>query len=177
MDAAEAKPAGAPPRLRWYQCSLRTLLVLVLLASLGISWPALRMQRAREQKAHVQAIRRIEGCQVAYDGEDVFTFAMNTSNTLPPLPPVSWTESLFGRDFVHRAGTVGVPEDRVDEVLPHLQQLPYLRRVVVLKTDASSDERFNAAAQKIQTAVPGVESVLLQFDLEITDNTETATVE
>ena len=74
MDATEAQTVTSRSKLRWYQCSLRTMLVLVLLASIGLCWPTLRMQRAREQKKHVQAIRKIEGCQVAYDsGERLYS--------------------------------------------------------------------------------------------------------
>ena len=116
-------------------------------------------------KKHVQAIRKIEGCQVAYDSEDVFTLEIYTQ--LPPLPAVSWTEGLFGKDFVHRAGTVGVPDNRVEEVIPHLQRLPYLRRVVVLQSDTSSDGQVQAAVEKIRASVPDVEALLLQFDFHI----------
>jgi len=125
-----------------------------------------------EQKKHVQAIRKIEGCQVAYDSEDVFTLEVYTQ--LPPLPAVSWTEGLFGKDFVHRAGTVGVPDNRVEEVIPHLQRLPYLRRVVVLQSDTSSDGQVQAAVEKIRASVPDVEALLLQFDFHIEDTTGAA---
>ncbi len=45
------------PRRRWYQYSLRSLLVLTLLVSVGMSYVAVRMQRARRQKEAVEAIR------------------------------------------------------------------------------------------------------------------------
>lgn len=164
MDALESQPVPTRCKSRWLQFSLRTLLVLPVVAGVGLIWPAIRMQRAWTQKEHVLAIRSIEGCQVAYDGEDVFqpTF----SNKVPPLPPVTWTEGLFGKDFVHRAGTVGLPDTRVDEVVPHLQRLPYLRRVVVLKSDSSNDQ-VEAAAKRIEREVVGVETVMLEFDFNI----------
>lgn len=168
MEGIEAQTVASRSRLSWYQCSLRTLLLMMLLlAGLCFSWPALRMQRAWQQKKHVQAIRRIQGCEVAYDGEDVF--APQISTQLPPLPAVSWTEGLFGKDFVHRAGTVGVPENRVDEVIPHLQRLPYLRRIVVLQSDSGSHGQAQGAADKIRASVPNVEAVLLHISFEIED--------
>ena len=115
----------------------------------------------------MRSIRRIAGCQVAYDGEDVFM--ANFSVTTPPLPPVTWAEALFGKDFVHRAGTVGLPGNRVDEVMPHLGRLPYLRRVIVLKTDETSESQVKAAADKITHAMPWLDTVLLEFDFNIED--------
>ena len=45
--------ATPEPRRRWYQYNLRSLLVLTLLVSVGMSWVAVRMQRARRQKEAV----------------------------------------------------------------------------------------------------------------------------
>jgi hypothetical protein len=39
---------------RWFQYSLRSLLLPMLLASIGMSWVAVRLQRARWQKEAVQ---------------------------------------------------------------------------------------------------------------------------
>ena len=58
----------APKRLRWFQYSLRTLLLVVLLASIGMSWVAVRVQGARRQKAAVEAIKKLGGW-VIYDWE------------------------------------------------------------------------------------------------------------
>jgi hypothetical protein len=170
MSETETRPTAPKPKLRWYQYRLRTLFLVILLASIGLSWPAARMYEARRQRDEVRAILKIEGCEVAYDGEDVFDPKLYFGKQ-PPLPPVTWTESFFGKDFVHRAGTVGLPATRVDEVTPHLRQLPYLRRVVVLKTDDSSEEQVEAAAKKIEQDFPDIETVMLEFDFDIKDHT------
>ena len=146
---------------------MRLMLVLLVAAAPG-GWLGLRIVRAWKQEQEVLALRRIDGCQVAYDGEDVFV--VKFFDKPPPLPPVTWTEALLGKDFVHRAGTVGLPANRVDEVMPHLERLPYLRRVVVLKTDGSPEKEVEVAAKRIENTMPGVETVMLEFDFNIKAN-------
>jgi hypothetical protein len=166
MDATEGYCKTSKGIFCWHQFSFRKLLVFMLLASIGLSWPATRMHNARRQKEAVQAILRIEGCQVAYDGEDVFVPKLYIGKR-PPLPPVTWTESLFGKDFAHRAGTVGLPATRVDEVVPQLRRLPYLRRVVVLRDEGSGDRQVEAAAERIGREVPSAETIMLEFVFNI----------
>jgi hypothetical protein len=55
-QAANDPPAAAEPRLRWYQFSLRTLLILVALCALPCSWFATRIQRAERQRKAVEAL-------------------------------------------------------------------------------------------------------------------------
>ncbi len=71
---------------RWFQFSLRALLVLVLLVSVGMSWFAVRMEKARRQKEAVEAIRKAGG-GVVYDYEPS-----------EPLAP-KWARALLGDDF------------------------------------------------------------------------------
>jgi hypothetical protein len=141
--------------------------VVALLGLILAGWLAARMEKAWRQGKEVRAIRGIEGCEVAYDGEDVFD--VRIFDKPPPLPPVSWTESLLGKNFVHRAGTVGVPAARVEEALPHLTRLPYVRRVRVLQTSDCSEEQVGAAAKKIRQALPDVDTIMLAFDFNIGD--------
>jgi len=49
------------PKRRWYQYSLRTLLLFMLLASIGLSWLAVKLKQAREQKEAVRAIEEAGG--------------------------------------------------------------------------------------------------------------------
>jgi hypothetical protein len=53
-------------RRRFLQFSVRTLLVFVLLVSIGMSWFAVKMQKARRQREAVEAIVKA-GRLVAYD--------------------------------------------------------------------------------------------------------------
>lgn len=61
MEPTEAKTDSAPRRRRWFQYSLRALLVAMLLASIGMSWVAVRRQRARRQKGAVEMILGMGG--------------------------------------------------------------------------------------------------------------------
>ena len=53
------------PKLRWYQFSLRSLLLFVLACSLVCSWLGVKMQRAREQKQAVEADDGVKKLQQA----------------------------------------------------------------------------------------------------------------
>jgi hypothetical protein len=93
------------PRLRWFQYSLRSLLLLMLLVSLGMSWFAVRMQRARQQKAAVEEIRNLGG-DVQYDYE-----VQQSGTPLPnagPHGPV-WLRDLLGEDFFASVVDVSLP--------------------------------------------------------------------
>ncbi len=50
MSAAEPQPAAAKPKLRWFQYSLRSLLLVMLLTGLGMScWLVVKTQRERKR--------------------------------------------------------------------------------------------------------------------------------
>jgi hypothetical protein len=168
MDAAETRPRGSR---RLFQFSLRTLLVFQLLACIGMSWPAFRMQRAWRQKEAVQALRKLDFCDVTYDGKDVYQtrFVFGLDELFPP-PPLTWAERLFGKDFVHRAETVGVPCSLAEEAIPHLRRLPYLRKVFVLGLDNISDDQLETVAEQVQKEVPAAEVLRLRFDFRTGDN-------
>ncbi len=59
------------PTRRWFQFSLRTLLLFVLLVSLSLSWFAVKRQQATRQEKAVEAIRKAGG-NVAYDYYNLF---------------------------------------------------------------------------------------------------------
>ena len=86
--------------LRWrFQYSLRTLLLVMLVASIGMSWFAVKMQRARKQKEAVEAIEKLDG-SVAYDWE------IGISSE-----PPACLQNVFGEDFFATVGGVFFPYD------------------------------------------------------------------
>ena len=50
-----------PPKRRWFQFKLRTLLMVVLVLSLPLSWFAVRMEKARRQVEAAMVIQRLGG--------------------------------------------------------------------------------------------------------------------
>ena len=56
------------PKRRWFQLKLRTLLIVVLVLSLPLSWFAVKTERARRQRLAVEAIQELGG-SVGYDWE------------------------------------------------------------------------------------------------------------
>ena len=83
------------PRLRWYQFSLRSLLLFVFACSLAFGWLGVKMQRAREQKQAVEAIEKLGG-SVAYDYQYDASGSWITG-AKPPGP--TWLREILGDDL------------------------------------------------------------------------------
>jgi hypothetical protein len=50
-----------PPKLRWYQYTLRSLLLLTLLVAIGMSYVGVMIRDGRRQKAAAEAIKKLRG--------------------------------------------------------------------------------------------------------------------
>ncbi len=92
------------PKLRWFQFSLKLLLVLMLLVSIGMSWVAVRLQRARRQKEAAECLVRL-GWQIEYDCQ--IDEKGNFSDAKPPQR--GWLRSFLGDDFFDHARRARVP--------------------------------------------------------------------
>jgi len=110
---------GKPkPERRWYQFSLRALLVFVLLVSVGMSWLGVKLQQARKQKAAVEAIEKAGGV-VYYDyGRE--SRSLLPTEVEPPYP--TWLRESLGDDFFFDVRAVSA-NDVSDEHLNHLAKL------------------------------------------------------
>ncbi|MFC1596697.1 leucine-rich repeat domain-containing protein [Planctomycetota bacterium] len=87
---------------RLFQFSLRALLVFVLLVSVGMSWFAVKLEKARRQKEAVEVIEKAGG-SVAYE------FEWTRSERPSVLPIVAkWVRALCGDDFFYDVVWVGV---------------------------------------------------------------------
>jgi hypothetical protein len=103
--------------LRWHQYSLRGLLLLMLLASIGMIPVAIGMQRANKQREAAEAIQKLGG-SVTYDG------LMVTGE--PPGP--AWLHALLGKDVLVTLTFVKLDKTTVtDADLEHLKGLSHLR--------------------------------------------------
>ncbi|MFC1597691.1 hypothetical protein ACFL5Q_07125, partial [Planctomycetota bacterium] len=96
---------------------LRSLLVFVLLVSIGMSWLAVRMERARKQREAVEAIRR-GGGEVGYEA-------------FGSAPSPYWNHALiaiFGDDFLLDVNRVFCTKSFGDDEMKWLNRLTDLER-------------------------------------------------
>ncbi len=80
--------AQARGKRRWYQFNLRTLLVLTFVCAIPCAWLGNRIERKREERAAVGALREL-GATVTYDYE---------FDHIGPAGP-DWARALFGENF------------------------------------------------------------------------------
>ncbi len=141
-------PPSEKPRLRWYQYSLRTLLLLTLIVSLFMSWYAAKMKHSMAQKKAVEAILAADGT-VEYDYQfDEQGKEIKGAQGHGP----AWLRELLGPDYfdtvVHayvgsvkgmeavnglvrlRSLSIDVPEDGEDP-LKHLQDIAGLKELEI----------------------------------------------
>ena len=96
------QPITPKHRLRWYQFSLRTLLIFVTLFACACSWFAVKKQQANRQKEAVQALER-HGYHITYDYEHYGI----SRNYYVPTPAPDWIVKLVGKDFLYDVYGVG----------------------------------------------------------------------
>ena len=111
-----------PPKRRTrrlLQFSLRSLLVFVLLVSIGMSWLGVKLERARKQREAVEAIR--EAAAEAIDkawGIVLYDYEFDAKGDfVPEAQPFvpSWLLGLFGRDFSSDVVEVAVLQLNFDD--------------------------------------------------------------
>ncbi len=95
--------------------SLRALLVLVLLSSVGIAWLAIKVQQARRQRQAADALQSLGGF-VLYDYEPD-----GAAQVVEPPGP-AWLRELLGQYFFTRVARVNLELADVGDA-----QLEYLR--------------------------------------------------
>ena len=124
---------------RWYQFSLRSLLVFTLICAIASAWVAHRMERKRDEQEAVDAIVK-KGALVSYDYQ-IQQFSGFNANAQPPGP--EWMRRLVGKNFfgvVERVEFLcGTGRPIVtDADLVHLRALPKLK-TLVLRAPGISD--------------------------------------
>ena len=123
------------PRLRWFQYSLRSLLLVMLLASIAMSWVAVRMQKARKQKEAVEEIKKSRGW-VEYHpgpawlrnllGEDCFATVVHVS-LHSQITDAGFLKHLKGLTQLQQLDLNGTPV--TDASLEHLKGLTQLQQL------------------------------------------------
>ena len=155
MERADQQTATRQFKRRWYQYSLRTLLLFVFVCSLPCSWLAMRLERAKRQREAVAALCAIEDCEVCYeyDPQTAHTDLARHFENWPDPPEPTWLEELLGAEIFHQALTVHIGCDDVEQALPHLLRLPYLKQVFI---DAFNQGEYEPAFQRLAPHLPGV---------------------
>ncbi len=117
-------PAAPPPKLRWYQYRLRSLFVLMLLATIPLGWLRVKMNAAEKQHAAVEAIKQ-------FGGTVGFDYEMDPSNIKSKPPGPAWLHKLLGEDVFASVTLVsfsGFEVGRHAEIaLKHLKAFPRLK--------------------------------------------------
>jgi hypothetical protein len=113
-------------KLRWYQFSLRNLLIFVTLFAIACSWFAVKMQQAERQREAVEAILKAGG-GVRYDYQLAGTI-------IPPEEPTGpvWLRRLLGDDIFANVAEVslwGKGTQITDADLEHLKGLTMLQEL------------------------------------------------
>ncbi len=141
MSNSGAQPESPRRLRRWFQYSLRTLLLFVLLVSIGMSWFAVKMQQAKKQREAVEVIRRAGGMVIYdyhYGGLPKPPNYIDMSGKQASGP--AWLRRVLGDDFFNKATVVFLaraqnPQECLDRLkdLPHLQKLDLINNQI---TDA-----------------------------------------
>jgi hypothetical protein len=126
----DATPTANPPhpKLRWYQYRLRSLFLLMLLATIPLGWLSVKLKAAREQKAAVEAIQELDG-DVCYDYQN----GWDDGTSEPPGP--AWLHKWLGDDvFVNVTGlrfesTEANWRRLTDDALKNLKAFPRLEEL------------------------------------------------
>jgi hypothetical protein len=119
-------PTVEPPKRkrRWFQYSLRTLLIFTLIVAVACGWLASKVERKRSERAAVEALRK-KGATVTYDYDRV--------RSRTPYGP-AWMRWLLGENYfsevqwVAMGGNVDADDLNAVAQFPHLTSLTMMSR-------------------------------------------------
>lgn len=121
-------PVASHTKLRWYQFSLRTLLIFVTLVVAFFCWFGYKLRLAREQRAAVLEIQK-------HDTGQWLSFVFYDDH--PKMP--AWVEKLAGKDFCY--SVLGVGLNKPDEKLfAALDRIPNFQRLVISDGKVSPED-------------------------------------
>ena len=151
MSVVEPQPAVPKPKLRWYYIRLIPLLAFITV----FGWVAVKMQRAKQQRGAVTAVRVMHG-HVEYDWERVpKPGGEEEENEVEPGDPPGpdWLRNLMGIDFFSAVVYVTLDGPDVTDVgLKRLKGLIKLRRLDLHNTKVTDE-----GVRELQAALPNCE--------------------
>jgi hypothetical protein len=131
------EPLKAEPpkrKRRWFQFSLRTVMIFTALVAVVCGWLGSKIERKREERDAVKAIEALGGV-VIYDFQWVdYEFV---SDAPPPGP--AWLRSLLGDEFFGAVDFVALRSrpEAIDDSLESFKGLAQLRTLLLSETGVS----------------------------------------
>jgi len=165
MSAPKPDPPAPKRKLRWFQFSLRSLMIFVTLCAPLLAWFHYKLEAARGQKEVVETIKN-------FGGEVGYGYQYGDDNTFDPKAKSSvpeWILSLAGIDMFSTVERVSFPGERAmfslpmvkDVDLKHLKRLPHLKELHLNGVPISDEGlRHLANSKRLTNLQLGSESVL-----------------
>jgi hypothetical protein len=146
------EPTKTPKRkLRWFQFSLRTLLVFVTLIGIACSWVGIRIQKVKRQEEAVQKLWSLEiNARFASEFGDPLERRLNPE----PAGP-QWLRYALGEHFFDTVNFIDAPDIRNDDDLPFMKELTDVKYLVLTRAHITQ-ERL-----KYIQALPNLQSLFL----------------
>jgi hypothetical protein len=162
-------PKADPPKRkrRWFQFSLRTLLIFTTIVALGSGWFRARIAKARKQRAAIEAIEK-SGGMVLYDYQVDLSGGL-MPNAKPPV--VSWPWTLFGRDCYLPVAEAVLRSDHEINYLDELNELRVLRLDGYVVADGGLSPATEIRPRLTDAGLATIEGLshLKELDLQSTD--------
>jgi hypothetical protein len=127
MEAEQPKTAPPILRRRWYQFSLRTVLIFTVVVAVACALVGRRIERKRRERGTIEAI-------TGAGGTVVFDYQLANRNVVPLGP--AWLRSLFGEQFFSEV--VEIKSARAD--LRHLDEMPRLTTLLLSGQSIHDDD-------------------------------------
>jgi Leucine-rich repeat (LRR) protein len=132
----EQSEAVPPTRTRrWFQFSLRTLLIFTLICAVAAGWLGKKIERKHQEQVAVDAIRKLGG--YAYYDYQIGADGKISPRGEPSAPP--WLRMLLGEGFFNEVEIVSLPPgpEVTDAALEGLKELKQLRFISLRDTRVS----------------------------------------
>jgi Leucine Rich repeat len=138
--AMQTEPLKADPpkrRRRWFQFSLRTLMIVVLIAAIPCAWLRSKIEQKRQERQTVEAILK-SGGDVKYDYQ--------TASPPATAPGLGWLRSMLGEDFFSEVVSVSIYDDffkqllwpnAADSQLTRIKDLSHLESLYLSRTNTT----------------------------------------
>jgi hypothetical protein len=156
MEAEPSKAEPPKPKRRWFQFSLRTLLLFTVVCAVGAAWVATRMEQERRELDAVKTVVRLGGC--ANFNDDCYDDGRLHKSPAEDKAPGLFTRLLraagLDPDFhvVHVLFLGGIERTSVkDSDLVVLTEVPHLRDLELYDVEIGDEGlRFAAGLKELR---------------------------